>query len=73
MEQKLTLSMIWTVRCLVLHLSVRPLALLNVSSLVVDADLADNDLLICQQALKHFGTDSKTILENNIFLPKEKN
>lgn len=38
---------------------------LNVSFLVPDAELAENDLFIGQPVLKHLGIDSKTMLENN--------
>lgn len=63
--QTFTLSREWTVPRLLLHLSVGPLALLNISLLVADAELAENDLLIGQPVLKHLGMDSKTMLENN--------
>lgn len=50
---------------LLLHLSVGPLALLNINFLVADAELTEHDLLIGQPVLKHLGIDSKTTLENN--------
>lgn len=63
--QKFKFSREWAVPRLVLHLSVGPPALLNVTFLVVDAELAENDILIGQPVLKHLGIDSKTMLENN--------
>lgn len=63
--QTFTFSREWAVPRLVLHLSVGPFALLNVTFLVADAELAENDLLIGQPVLKHLGIDLKTMLENN--------
>ena len=49
----------------ILHLSAGQLALLNVSFLVADDDLADEDLLLGHPLLAHLGVDSRSILEHN--------
>lgn len=54
---KFTFSMEWAVLCLTRHLSVGPGALLNVSFLVADAELAENNLFIGQLVLMHLGSD----------------
>lgn len=58
-----TFSRQWTVPRLVLQLSAGPLALLNVTMLVADAELADEDILIGRPVLAHLGIDSRTMLE----------
>lgn len=63
--QTFTFSREWAVPRLLLHLSVGPLAFLNVSFLVANAELTEPDLLIGQPVLKHLGIDSRTMLENN--------
>lgn len=50
-----------TVLCTVLRPAAGPLALVNVSFLIADADLAVKDLLICLPVLQHLGVDSKTM------------
>lgn len=59
-----TFSREWTVPRLVLQLSAGPLALLNVTMLVADAELADEDILIGRPVLSHLGIDPRTMLES---------
>lgn len=56
--QTLTFSREWSVPRIVLHLSVVPRNLPNVSFLVSDSEMAENDLLIGQPVFKHLGIDS---------------
>lgn len=61
--QKFTFSRTWTPPRTVLLLSAGPLALVNVTFLVADADLSVEDLLIGLPVLQHLGVDTKTLLE----------
>lgn len=63
--QIFTYSKEWTAPLPLLNLSVRPLAFLNVSFLVADSELAENDTPKGQPVLKQFGIDLKMMLENN--------
>lgn len=58
-------SRIWTVPRTVLHLSSGQLALLNLSYLVADDDLASESLLIGRPILAHLQVDTRTLLEQN--------
>lgn len=61
--EKFTFSRTWTPPRTVLQLLVGPLALVNVTYLVADADLAAESLLIGLPVLQHLGVDTKTLLE----------
>lgn len=63
-SQTFNFSPLWTVSLIILHLLVESLALLGVTFLVADNDLAENDLLIGLPMLEHLVINSKTILEN---------
>lgn len=63
--QQFTANRRWEVPRLLLKLAAGPLALLNVSFIVLDAQLAAEDLLIGLPVLKHLGIDSTTMLERN--------
>lgn len=62
--QSFTFSRRWTPPRTVLRLVAGPLALVNVTFLVADADLAVEDLLIGLPVLQHLGVDTKSLLEN---------
>ena len=51
--------------CIRDSLNAGPLALLNLTFLVPDDELADGDMLIGLPVLKHLGIDTKTMLEQN--------
>lgn len=55
----------WEVPRLIFKLDAGPLALLNVSFLVINAQLAVKDLLIGLPVLKRLGIDSQTMLQWN--------
>lgn len=61
--KEFSFSRSWTTPRTILQLSSGPLALVNVTYLVADAQLAVEDLLIGLPILKHLGIDTKTLLE----------
>lgn len=61
--QLFTFSQTWTPPPTVLRSAAGPLALVNVTFLVADANLAAEDLLIGLPVLRHLGVDSKALLE----------
>lgn len=61
--QSFTFSRVWTLPRTILKLCPVPLALVNVSFLVVDADITAEDLLVGFPTLRHIGVDTKTFLE----------
>ena len=61
--QAFTFSRSWTAPRTVLQLPTGPLALLNITYLVADDDLAEGDLLIGLPVLKVLGLDTKKLLE----------
>lgn len=61
--EKYSFSRSITVPRTVLHLAAGPLALVNVSFLVADGELAVQDLLFGLPVLQHLGVDSKTLVE----------
>jgi len=63
--ERFSFSRTWTAPRTVLHLSSGPLALVNITYLVADDDLACEDLLIGRPVLKTLQIDSETMLERN--------
>ena len=63
--QDFSFSRSWTVPKTVLHLSSDQLALKHVTFLVLDDDLANEDLLIGLPVLEHVKVDTRTLLEQN--------
>lgn len=61
--QSFTFSRTWTPPRTILKLSAGPLALLNVRYLVAESNLTAEDVLIGLPVLRHFGVDTKTLLE----------
>lgn len=62
--QLFTFSRSWTPPRTILRLAAGPLALVNVTYLVADDDLAVEDLLIGLPVLQHLGIDTKSLLES---------
>lgn len=58
-------SKVWTVPRIVLRLTTGPLALVNVTFLIPDDELAAEDVLLGLPLLQHLGIDTKTMLEQN--------
>lgn len=63
--QSFTFSRSWTSPRTVLHLASGRLALVNVTFLIPDDDLACEDILIGLPVLRHVQVDTRTLLENN--------
>lgn len=61
--QEFSSSRTWTPPCTVLCLAAGPLALVNVTFLVANADLSAEELLIGLPVLQHLGINTKTLLE----------
>ena len=56
---------VWKVSRTILHVISGPLALCNVSYLVINGELAPEQLLIGRPVLKHLGVDTSTLLDKN--------
>ena len=61
--QTFTANREWIIPRIVLKLTAGPLALLNVSFLVTDAEISDEDLLIGRPVPQHSGIDTRTVME----------
>eukprot|EP00178_Gracilaria_changii_P000257 TRINITY_DN1027_c0_g1_i1.p2 TRINITY_DN1027_c0_g1~~TRINITY_DN1027_c0_g1_i1.p2 ORF type:complete len:1106 (+),score=114.18 TRINITY_DN1027_c0_g1_i1:5972-9289(+) len=65
--ERFTFSRTWTVPRTILHLASGTLALMNISFLISDDDLACEHLLIGEPVLHHLRVDTHTLLDNNRF------
>ena len=63
--QSFQFSRKWSVPRLTLHLASGKLAVLNISFLVADDDLASQGILIGRPVLQHLKVDTRTLLEEN--------